>query len=85
MSNSLDQALDSLVPGGRRKGPECQLGVLLRELPPKTSEKLLEKIDNQDIPTTHITDVLNKSGHDISIHAVRRHRHRGTSGGCVCK
>lgn len=81
---NLDDLLDELTPANQVQGMRCTLGVLLKELPDTTRQKLQVKIDDLKISSGQISKVLIESGHQISADIVQRHRRRSTSNGCRC-
>ena len=63
----------------------CTVGTLLKKLPVKESEVLLEKIDDTDTSMAMLARVLEKHGHSIHRKSLIRHKKRGQKEvGCAC-
>ncbi len=70
--------LDSLASPDYRppRGPECGLGIVLKQLDDKTRKTLQAALDNPHAPSTKISVALGELGHRTSSHVVQRHRRR---------
>ncbi|MGZ4745696.1 MAG: hypothetical protein ACXVYY_01300 [Oryzihumus sp.] len=85
-----DKALAEALSRGEDVVPRrvpCGMVKVLTELAndqPESFSKLLAVLDNLAVPASFVADVLTKHGHQVSDQTVRRHRRRGTAGGCRC-
>lgn len=74
--------LDALAPmPGRTK---CHTALILEQLDEEARSVVEAKIDDQTIHASVLADVLTRNGHPVHGDSVRRHRRRGTAGGCKC-
>lgn len=69
----------------QRRGTVCSVGVLLENLSPAEAEALAARLDDAGISAGAIMKVLERHGHKIPAHTIRRHRRRASGEGCACR
>lgn len=67
-----------------RGGSRCRVSRIIESLDEKTADALKTQIDNTLIDAAALARVLEKHGHKVNAHTIRRHRRRSNGDGCAC-
>lgn len=80
--DSLIHDIGALKPG--RGHNVCVAGAMLAALDPRALNAVETALADRRIPATRVCEVLEKHGVQVHEAGLRRHRRRGTPGGCSC-
>jgi len=83
-SIDLGEALDNFVPNKKGNGMVCSVKRTLDALDEPTRNKLLKIMENPNVLSLDLTNLLKSHGYNISAEVMRRHRRRANGGGCSC-
>lgn len=78
MSSLLDSLADPQY--APRRGPNCSVAVVMKQMPKDILEKFQAAMDNHSAPGTEIAKAVQELGYLVRADAIQRHRR----GACRC-
>lgn len=79
-----DTALSNFIPNKKTNGMVCSVKKILDKLENPTKDKLNALMENPQVLSLDLCNLLKQYNFSVSAEVMRRHRRRAKGGGCSC-